>query len=284
MKRQSLTRILLLGLLILLDVGSGSTQEPSSTQESAIIGVPEFIKAGEDLRFTIKLDKAPSFDGGVIQFSLTVGGTVSTTTPPISAGQKDVPVIFHIPATTKGGKCTIHILGFWTGLDTVPIKAPDIYFEVVPNSNLILPTAAEIQINPSQIQLLRRASFSLQLQVQEFKAALAQHGQGSSASLDAVIQRNFVEALGALKKTQLSFRELGDANAKGDNERIFFDDLQYSYEEVLKSLSREQKKTSSTSRDVNVWGSLVNASQTKAPNSESPILAQAALRPFLRSL
>src|SRR6202041_1066436 len=42
----------------------------TSAQESATIAVPEVIKAGEVLNFTIWLDKAPSFDDGNIQFTV----------------------------------------------------------------------------------------------------------------------------------------------------------------------------------------------------------------------
>jgi len=282
MKIKRFDYILLLGFLILLSVGSDLGQEPPPTLESTIIGVPEFIKAGEDLQFTIKLDRAPTFSGGVVQFYIAANATtISTSTLPISAGQKDIPVTFHIPATARGGKGTIHIYGFWTGLESLPIKSSDVSFEVLPNSNLIFPSSAEIQINPSQVQLFRRAAFALQLQVQSFKAVLAQSDvQNSSASLEPVIRRHVGEALEALAKTQVAFRGLASADTQGDAERVFFEDLRLSYEEVLKGLRKDQKKLAPMSREIGAPASLLRVSQQKAPQPNYPLVAQAALRPF----
>src|SRR5579862_5666803 len=72
---------------------------PAPAQESAIVGVPDVIKAGEMLSFTIKLDKAPSFDGGIVQFTV-IGPDVaiSASTVVLKAGQTDCPASIRIPA------------------------------------------------------------------------------------------------------------------------------------------------------------------------------------------
>ena len=87
-----------------------------SAQESAIVDVPEVIQAGEVLNFTIRLDKAPNFDGGVVQFSVVGPDTqIGTSTSPLIAGQKECHAAIQIPAAATGGQWHLRINGFFTG-------------------------------------------------------------------------------------------------------------------------------------------------------------------------
>ncbi|MGA7853525.1 MAG: hypothetical protein WCA15_09380 [Candidatus Acidiferrales bacterium] len=239
------------------------------------------MKAGEDLRFTIKLDKAPTFDGGYIQYSVIAPtGSTSTTTYPINAGQKELEVVFRVPATVRGGEFTIHVLGFWTGFELIPIKATDVSFEVLPLANGDFPTSAEIQVNPSQVQLFRQAAVALQLQVQDFKTALLQADNRSPGAIDVVIRKNVSKALESLEKTQIAFRNLGGTSREEVTERVFFDDLRLSYQEFVKALDKSQATLRDVTSGATVPRVLTTARHTNAPQSNAPLVAQAALRPF----
>jgi hypothetical protein len=136
-------------------------------------------------------------------------------------------------------KWHLRIIGFLTGTKALPLKSTDTTFEVIANENLVFPSSAEVRINPSQVQLLRTAAMRLQLQVQNFKAALAQY-EKRSADIEKTTRRNIGEAIESLKATQSSFRELAGANSQPVAEQVFFDDIRASYGTVLAGLDKGQ--------------------------------------------
>jgi len=158
---------------------------PATAQESAVVDVSSIVKAGETLSFTIRLDRAPSIDGGGVNFSL-VGPDVriSTSCGPLKAGETECKETFTIPASASGGTCHIHLDGFYTGTQQLPIKSTDTPFEVVANKNLVFPASAVVQINPSQVQLFRTAAARLQRQVQSLKATFAENEHGAFAAFE----------------------------------------------------------------------------------------------------
>ena len=248
-------------------------------QESAAVTVPELIKAGELLRFTIKLDKAPNFDGGVIQF--TVGGpdtSIQTSTAPLSAGQSECPANIQIPAAAAGGKWHLRIDGFYTGTKRIPLKSEDTSFEVIAQENLVFPSSAEVRINPSQVQLFRTAAKQLQLQVQNFKAGLASYKENASGAVAKFVQKNIRDAIESLNTTQSSFHALAANTAQPIAEQVFFGDLRSSYETVLAGIEKGQLRSG--------FGAALNlvsygeAAQAKKPEVGYTIVVQAALRPF----
>lgn len=276
MERSSLKRGLISLLLAPVLLGFGAPQDSTLPSESSIAGVPEFIKAGEVLQFTIKLDRAPNFDGGSIQYS--VGD--SSTGFPVNAGQSEIHISWRIPATAPRGKWTIHISGFFTGMGHIPLKSADVSFEVIPNENLIYPSAAEIKINPSQVQLFRSASLALQQQVQSFKATLSRDLQSSPLSVHGAIEQNVEKALGALEKTQSAFRDLGVKGEQEQGERVFFDDIRLSYNAVLKAIAAESAEEGPIKTETRLPDLVLAVTQRNVSQSNYSIVAQAALRPF----
>ena len=248
-------------------------------QESATVDVPEIIEAGETLNFTIKLDKAPNFDGGVIQFSILGPDVqISTSTAAFTAGQKDCHAGIQIPPAAAGGKWHLRIYGFFTGIKTLPLKSEDTTFEVKAKENLVFPSSAEVQVNPSQVQLLRTAATRLQFQVQDLKAALALYKEDADGAVTKIVQRNIGNAIESLNTTQRLFHELAASATHPVAEQVFFDDLRTSYEAVLARLDKVQLRSGFGAAPDSV--SLIETAQTKKPQMGYTIVAQAALRPF----
>lgn len=249
-------------------------------QESATADVPVVIRAGEDLKFTIRLDEAPSIDGNV-QFTVIGPDTGFSAGADAKAGRTDCPASILIPEAATGGMWRLHIEGFFTGAKLLPLKSTDVDFEVVPNEHLVFPTGAEVRINLSQVQLLRTAAARLQLQVQNFKAALAPYNEDSAENNRAVlkiIQKNIDEAMKSLDATQSSFHALAGEAAQSAAEQAFFDDLRTSYELVL---ARFEKGHFYSGRIASLDSTnLIEVAQTTRPEEGHTILAEAALHPF----
>jgi hypothetical protein len=69
---------------------------------------------------------------------------------------------------------------------------------VIPLESLIVPSSAEVRVNPNQQQLLRKAALVLQTQIQGLKNDLAQHASASEQSSYKVVRGNVEEAMKAL--------------------------------------------------------------------------------------
>jgi hypothetical protein len=170
----------------------------AEAQESATVDVPDVIKAGEVLRFTITLDRAPNFDGGSVMFMVVGPNSSVQTSAGVVSGQLRASGAIQIPASATGGKWTIHIMSFFDGSRGFPLKAKDTPFTVIPLESLIVPSSAEVRVNPNQQQLLRKAALVLQTQIQGLKNDLAQHASASEQSSYKVVRGNVEEAMKAL--------------------------------------------------------------------------------------
>lgn len=99
MNRKSSTLTVLTVFSLVLAICSAT-----AAQESATTELPQYIRAGEDLKFTVRLDKAPNFEGGVVQFGVygPNGANISTSTGPFAPGQTQCSASIHIPAAYRG--------------------------------------------------------------------------------------------------------------------------------------------------------------------------------------
>jgi hypothetical protein len=246
-------------------------------QESATVSLPNIIKAGEFLTFTVKLDRAPSFDGGFVQFTLIAPDTtISTSTETVRAGQTNCLARIQIPPDASGGEWRLHINGFFAGTKVFPLKSEDTRFQVIPNEHLVFPSSAEVRITPSQVQLLRTSAIQLQLQIQEFKAAM-DRDQKNTKDVVKTVRTNIDGAINALNATQSSFRASAGPAPQQPAEQIFFDDLRASYQTVVDGLRNPRRAGASWWLEpITQTGS----AQTPRPEVRDTILAQAALRPF----
>jgi len=106
----------------------------------------------------VTLDKAPSFEGRVHLYAegpnpeqaLSSDGQVLPNTRTI---RMDLP----IPATASGGTWHLKAVMFWTGFKWEQLKFKETTFQVIANTGLVYPTSAEVAVNPSQVQLLRKS-------------------------------------------------------------------------------------------------------------------------------
>jgi hypothetical protein len=271
-------KLMLRGLLIVIGLLL-TVCKCTSAQEAAIVDAPEVIKAGEVLNFTIRLDKAPNFDGGVVQFSVVGPDTeIGTSSSPFVAGQRDCHVGFRIPAAATGGKWHLRINGFFIETRQLPLKSADITFQVIANENLVFPSSAEVRINPSQVQLFRTSATKLQLQVQEFKASLASHEASPTGSVTTIVRKNIGSAIEAVNATQSSFHNLEGSAKQPIAEQIFFDDLRASYARVLAKLNSGSLRSGFVAPQHSA--SVREVAQRMKPEIDNAMMAEAALRPF----
>jgi len=224
--------------LALLVVLTSICALPVAAQESAALSGDEIVKAGEDFNFTITLDRAPNFDGGAVEIDFTDPDNRSSGMAiVVKSGQGAAHGTFHIPASAVGGKWHVKATGFHDGYKVVRFKqAAELTFQVIPTPGLIYPTSAQVTVNPSQQQFLRKQALRLQDQLQTLKAAIvAEHSEGR---IQTVLRGGVMEALKSLDSTETQFRQLETGNPKSEAAKVFFDDLRVSYQDILSQLSK----------------------------------------------
>ncbi len=248
---------------------------PLAAQESATVDVPVEVKAGEDVKLTVKLTPAPSFDGGCVNVLLAGPKFSIGQCIPCASGQADCQGTVRLPADAPGGTYQIQINTFFTGSKYLPLQA-HMAFEVIGNKNLIFPRAAEVRLNPTQAQLFRTAAIHVQAQIQIFKTSLA--GPNSRRTVTDMIRHNIDQAVGSLEATQNSFRASGLSELQLEEQGVFFKDLRAAYEDVLSALDKGAPRTANNSVFLRV--SAVEAGRLKGEIWSYPIEAQGALRAF----
>ena len=236
------------------------------------------VKAGEMFAFTVKVDKAPNFNGGNLIFVISgpSGGGSSygvQSSIGLIPGQKEYNAKILIPADARGGTWTLTISGISAGTETHAFSGikPRTFEVIRKYSDLILPTRGEIVVNPSQQQVLRMAARRLQAQIQNLKVAVSeyenkkQHGQ-----IPAVLRENVNAALEALNKTQAEFKSQQTSPQQAEMADVFFGDLRLNYSEVIKDL--DQRSVMRSPHIVSV--------KMPEPSTRYSLVAQAVLRAF----
>jgi hypothetical protein len=263
--------------LALLVVLTSICALPVAAQESAALSGDEIVKAGEDFNFTITLDRAPNFDGGAVEIDFTDPDNRSSGMAiVVKSGQGAAHGTFHIPASAVGGKWHVKATGFHDGYKVVRFKqAAELTFQVKPTPGLIYPTSAQVTVNPSQQQFLRKQALRLQDQLQTLKAAIvAEHSEGR---IQTVLRGGVMEALKSLDSTETQFRQLETGNPKSEAAKVFFDDLRVSYQDILSQLNKHQLHSQSSGAIVVV--SVVRPSGANQA-ADYPIAAKATFRTF----
>ena len=260
-----------------------SVQETVAVQDSVSVNAVKAddipVKAGENFSFTVTLDRPPNFKGAGLHYSIAgpEGHPVINTGITLEPDQRVYKASFGIAAGAPGGTWTLTITGVSDGLTIYPFRTPKHQtFQVIANPNLVLPTAVSIVVNPSQQQLLRKAGGSLQLRIQDLKAAIASYQEANQQGrIPQVLRTNVDDALKALQMTEMEFKKLATAQSQSDVAQVFFGDLRLNYDEVLQNLEHSSAGVSRPAGFVNA------AFSGKAPaKTPYPLLAQAALRAF----
>lgn len=251
---------------------------PLAAQESVALSGDELVKAGEEFNFTITLDRAPNFSGGAVEVDFTdPDNRASGIGIVVKSGQSAAHATFHIPASAVGGKWHVKATGFFDGYKVVPFKqAAELTFQVIPTPGLIYPTSAQVTVNPSQQQFLRKQALRLQNQLQTLKAAIvAEHSEGR---IQTVLRAGVLEAIKSLDSTEIQFRQLETGNPQPEAAKVFFDDLRVSYQGMLNQLNKHQLR--SQSFGAIVAASTNSSSRTNQIGGDYPIVAKATFRTF----
>ena len=248
------------------------------SQETATLQGGEVVKAGETIHFTLTLDRAPNFEPGSLQFRIaSLDNSVSSIGwgVPIIKGVKSYTTSVQLPMDAPGRIWQVTV-SFSGGMKTSSINTPKVIFRVIANEGLVIPSRAEVTINPSQIQLLRREAGHLQERIQSLKATIAKvDSEGAGNKVRSAIRLNLSESARDLKTTQKEFQELATVVAQNEISRTFFDDLAISYRDALSHVD-ERKGDLITAQTVNA----VYLIQGPVKSTEYPLVAHAALRAF----
>jgi hypothetical protein len=239
----------------------------------------EILKAGENLELTVTLDKAPSFEGGALSvgFGAKEGQGSASTGGPTLPGQQVYHFQVRIPAAAPGGIWTLTSFQFFNSAAWVNLPHKDLLFRVIPTPGIVYPTSAEIQVDPSQVQLFRREALRLQTQLQTLRASVLGAGEPPTKSTLAVLRSKVEAELDSVTSTEARFYELGGKSQFGDKSqseaaKAFFDDIRIGYSEALSELS-PKKRARAEPR-------IMPASQKEGPTARYPFTAQAVFRLF----
>jgi hypothetical protein len=263
---------------IILLAASALTQAQEA--QVAIVG-DGIVRAGENLDLTVTLDKAPNFDGGVVNVAFLLRGgsrnVMLNGQSPTKSGERTYHLTVHTIPTTLGGVYVRLEVQFNDGSNWVNLPhKDDVSFRVIANTGLIYPTSAEVQVNPSQIQFLRIAATGLQNRLQALKASVAGEEEPLTKAAIGTLRNTLEAELEALKETEEKFRTLGNKSQDKSQEeaaQVFFDDLRTGYTETLRDLSIK-RRASSVPR-------IVAASQTRElGGGKYPLTAQVVFRVF----
>ena len=241
----SLPFLLVLSAALLAQQSQTATlQEKLTTSDSVqatVTYVSGDIRAGEDFAFTVTLDRPPNFHGGALAvgFSLRDGQGSTSTSVVAEPGQSVYALSVRIPEAAHGGIWALTSLQFWNSAAWENLTHKDVSFHVIPKPGLIYPTSAEIAVNLSQVQLLRREATHLQVRIQELKSAVSEYVRANrEGAVSPLLERNLRESVSALRDTQAEFSKLTADGAKGPQAEIFFGDLRKSYEDAISHLVR----------------------------------------------
>ena len=109
-------------------------------------------------------------------------------------------------------------------------------FEVLPDPHLVVPTEAQVTLNPSEIDLLRMQAASLGHKIEGLQANLSRANEKQTREL---LKRTIDDAIQNLEATKREFLSLEKSPIQQENSAVFFDDLRTSYREVETQLNAE---------------------------------------------
>lgn len=274
---KSLPFLLLLRATLLAQGSQTATLQERLTSDSVqatVTYVSGDVAAGEDFDFTVKLDRAPNFEGGSLSvaFSPPDGRTAISTGAATKAGQSVYDLKLRVPVAASSGIWRLASLQFWNTVAWVNLPHQDVSFRVIAKPGVVYPTSAEITVNLSQVQLLRKEATHLQERIQQLKSAFSEYVRANrEGAVSPLLEKNLRMSVGALRATQVEFSKLTTGGAEGSKAEIFFDDLRRSYEDAISHLGR-------SAASLKRAGHLVRVSGGKKTDAE-PLLSL-TLRPM----
>jgi hypothetical protein len=250
-------------------------------QKSATVqGVPETIGAGELLDLTVTVDEPPDFDyASVIIYlagqsgSFPVQGGCS-----LPKGETKCNFRYPIPPDAASGTWSVDKLIFSSGIQRHDLVFSRIPFQVIARSHLTIPKSAQVVINPSQIQVLRREVYRLEAEVQSLKEDLRARPHPLREPFAGELRNRIKDEIERLDSTESQFRKIGDEKdtAVQTAAKAFFDDLRFNYLEVLRDLAGSRAGSSPGAFLVVP----VALDQGSEEGRALPLVALGVLRPF----
>jgi hypothetical protein len=221
--------------------GTVTEQVEVTAENVQLIVERDEIKAGDVFEFTVTLDRAPNFSGGLVQYDVAgpqhvkaVGNCTPTLGKP-----REYKCELRVPAVGPAGVWKIRSVYFSVGNKIITLIRKPVEFSVLPNPDVVLPTTAELTINISQAQLLRKEAARLQERIQSLKAAISNFEVANrKGEVTPLLRENLRAAMAALGTTQAEFVELAAARDQTANAEIFFSDLRTSYEDALAEVEK----------------------------------------------
>jgi hypothetical protein len=245
-------------------------------QESATLSVPDIVKAGETVNFEIRLDRAPNYDGAILYYISSARVNIQSGVL-VKAGETVCRGTLAVPVDAPSGAWAFSRLTFSYGSREVELAFKKRTFEVVGNSNLVYPTSAEVAVNPSQAQLLRREAVQVQQRLRSLKAALAS-GQGAEQTT-STLRRSVQESVQSLDATASAFHQLATGKSQPPEAQVFFADLRVSYSDALDEVNRRAAYDGPEEPFPSLrLVSLVRAQSKRQRASTYPLLAQPVIR------
>jgi hypothetical protein len=250
-----------------------SVEVTASNVEIVIAGSE--VKAGDLFSFTLKLDKAPNFSGGQVQYVIVgphskyVGDCTAFSDYRLSYNCE-----FRVPAIGPPGKWRIKSAYFIIGNKKIKLTNAATDFRVLPNPGVILPTRAELALNGSQTDLLRREAQRLGDRIQLLKSGMSHYEKASNKrELEPGLREYLNFEIAESNKTQAEFIRMSPAEDERASAEIFFQDLRTGYHEAIDLVQRSAATLQIFS------ASLIPVSDDTQDRVSSPLLA-VALRPF----
>jgi hypothetical protein len=264
-----------------------ATATALSAQESGTLSADDTqVKAGQILSYTVTLDRpvdAPDWSMTTI-FATSEGqdygmngncsGTPSSTVPAV------YPCSLRIPSSASTGVWTLKGIRVYIGTKSADLHVKPFSFRVLANQNLVFPTSAELTVNLSQEQLLRREANRLDQRIRTLDLAISAYGQASAkGKLADFLRGRLKEEIQALGTTEAEFLKLATANSQAPAVQAFFGDLRTNYEAALTLTEKRSSARRAANRPLPV------AEKENHGTKDEPqlLLALAVLRPFERN-
>jgi hypothetical protein len=239
-------------LLLLANSIATRAQEPAQSSGEQ---VEDQVRAGEPYTFTVHLHDDQTLSNGQIMyqmFPLTNGGSIGTgwNICAITVPHKlDYVCKIETDKYVRGDRevvITNFRIQYPDKIVTLQVKPVRFRFLGAPPLIEVTETA-DVTVNLTQAQLLRRERARLQGQIADLKVAIAELEKSKSNNSDALaklLRTNINSALTALQTTEREF-ESSSKEEQIPLSKIFFEDLRISYDAVLARIAHSFNRESS---------------------------------------
>ena len=224
----------------LMSISGLITARVALAQESANIIIENaVVKAGETVRFVVTVDRPTNIDDCGILWYIGLadqeGGTQSSSALP--RGQISATIEYKVLFDSMAGRYALKKLVFATPSGRqIPLSSKPVYFDVIANTGIQLPSSAQVAIKPSQVQLFRTQALALAKRLQELKGNAQMLQSKGHEAINAELRKAVSRELDAIKKTDETFRGLGGDAKLLETARVFFSDLSLSYRKTEANL------------------------------------------------